>query len=330
MSVDITEPTSLERAHAAAGPLGRAALAALRAPTVLGIQPWRWRLRGHVAELWADPTTDHRAGHPTDHLADHLAGQGAAHGTGADDRLVTLCCGIALHHLDTALLALGRRGAVARWPDARRADLVAVLRLTGRHRPTPDEVHAYQAMLGRRLVPAFPTARPASPLDLVAPVVPVPANGVPAGGVPVAGVTVPVSGIADPAVLLRPAGGAGGAGGEPDPVIGPIPGAVLAALRDAAEERGAHLYLPRGAADGAVGGAGIASATDDALLCATGDGPAHWLAAGEALSAVLIVAALRGVTVRPLSRTPGPVARPLPAGLGHPLLALRLSAVDRP
>src|SRR5438445_9449843 len=56
MSVDITEPTSLERAHAAAGPLGRAALAALRAPAVLDAQPWRWRLRGHVGELWADPT----------------------------------------------------------------------------------------------------------------------------------------------------------------------------------------------------------------------------------------------------------------------------------
>src|SRR3954471_4618057 len=124
MSVDITEPTSLQRAHAAAGPLGRAALAALRAPALLGIQPWRWRLRGHVAELWADPTT----------------GNGIAHGAGGDDRLVTLCCGIALHHLGIALLALGRRGTVARLPDARRPDLVAVLRLTGRHRPTPDEI----------------------------------------------------------------------------------------------------------------------------------------------------------------------------------------------
>jgi hypothetical protein len=319
MSVDITEPTSLERAHAAAGPLGRAALAALRAPAVLDTQPWRWRLRGHVGELWADPTA------AADPGPEHPGPEHPGHSAPRDDRLVMLCCGIALHHVTTALPALGRRAAVTRLPDPARPDLTAVLRLTGRHRPAPDEIRAYQAMLGRRLIPAI------TPLSTIPTIVPLTT-------------TIP-----DPAALIRPArtdtgsNGNGGSNGSAEPAgeggpgttVGrPIQGEVLVALRQAAEDNGAHLHVPRAGSVGAhptepVGGpAGtLASGTDDALLCALTDDPAGWLAAGEALSAVLILAAQRGVTVRPLTHPAGTL--PLPVEQGHPMLALRLAAVQR-
>lgn len=316
MSVDITEPTSLERAHAAAGPLGRAALAALRAPAVLDAQPWRWRLRGHVGELWADPTAG-----IADPGPEHQGPEHPGHSAPRDDRLVMLCCGIALHHVTTALPALGRRAAVTRLPDPARPDLTAVLRLTGRHRPVPDETRAYQAMLGRRLIPAV------TPLSTVPTIVPL------------------TTSIPDPAVLIpaarTDAGPNGRANGNGGTTAGqPIPGEVLGALRQAAEDNGAHLHVPRagtagGPASGQPGGPGgpvrsggpLASGTDDALLCALTDDPAGWLSAGEALSAVLILAAQRGVTVRPLTQPAGTL--PLPAEQGNPMLALRLTGTQR-
>jgi hypothetical protein len=36
--------------------LVEAVAAALRAPSLLNSQPWRWRLAGDAAELWADGT----------------------------------------------------------------------------------------------------------------------------------------------------------------------------------------------------------------------------------------------------------------------------------
>jgi hypothetical protein len=298
MSVDITESTSLERAHAAAGPLGRAALAALRAPALLDSQPWRWRLRGHVGELWAD----HAAAGP----------EHPGNSAPRDDRLVMLCCGIALHHVTTALPALGRRAEVTRLPDPARADLAAVLWLTGRHRPTPDETRAYQAMLGRRLIPA--AIIPDAAALLRAPEPTTYAAGPPTGP----------GRNGDPAGALGPGGSV--------VAVRPISGEVLMALRRAAEEGGAHLHLPRAGWHGrpAAGSVGVpAAGTDDALLCANTDAPAGWLAAGEALSAVLILAAQRGVTVRPLPPS-GSAPLPLPTGRGRPMLAIRLTgAVHR-
>lgn len=329
MSVDITEPTSLERAHAAAGPLGRAALAALRAPAVLDSQPWRWRLRGHVGELWADHTADTGPVCP-------------GHSTPRDDRLVMLCCGIALHHVTTALPALGRRAEVTRLPEPARPELAAVLHLTGRHRPTPEETRAYQAMLGRRLIPPAGTITAVALATIPDPVALIHAPDVlPANGN--GSVNGQHNGHGGPNGGRNGGGRANGHGGpngpgEPaGPVAGaPIPGEVLVDLRQVAEESGAHLHVPRATVLAGPGTPGaptamLASGTDDALLCANTDDAAGWLAAGEALSGVLILAAQRGVTVRPLPRAAGPAGTclPLPVEQGHPMLALRLSSTAR-
>ncbi len=75
--------------------LAEATIAALRAPSILNTQPWRWRLVGNTAELWVDrarqlPNVD------------------------PDGRLLMLSCGIALDYALTALRAAGYRGEAHR------------------------------------------------------------------------------------------------------------------------------------------------------------------------------------------------------------------------
>src|SRR5262245_54922876 len=68
--------------------LARAALAALVAPSILNSQPWRWRIDADLAQLRADHGRQLTTLDP----------QG---------RLLTLSCGVALHHAVVALSAAG-------------------------------------------------------------------------------------------------------------------------------------------------------------------------------------------------------------------------------
>jgi nitroreductase len=108
--------------------LAEAVAAALRAPSLLNSQPWRWRLAGDVAELRAD-------------------GARQLSNVDPDGHMLMLSCGVALHHAVVALHAAGFAGAVERVDDPRRPDLVALLRLG---EPQPADDSGYRAVLRRR------------------------------------------------------------------------------------------------------------------------------------------------------------------------------------
>src|SRR5689334_9800428 len=87
-----------------------ATLAALRAPSILNSQPWRWRARGQDVELHLD-------------LSRRLPGVDPV------GNLMVMSCGVALHHALTALAGAGFAGDVDRLPADGRPDLVARIRL---------------------------------------------------------------------------------------------------------------------------------------------------------------------------------------------------------
>lgn len=318
-AIDFSDATSLARDHAASGPLGRAALAALRAPSILNTQPWRWRIHHDAAELCADRTRGLPSLDP-------------------DGRLLTLSCGIALQHAATALAAAGHTPDITRLPDPARPDLLAVLRAGRRHHPDPADIRAYQSMLIRR------TDRRA------------------------AAATVPV-----PAVQLAALRATAEANGAHLHVLrdDQVPLLIVAAQRAADIEAGdpgcrdeiavwthrpadrhdgvpadtvvpasprrvpARPFLPDIDA-GLAPGTGTDRAARYAILFTDADTPAAWLAAGEALSAVLLAATRYGIAANPLSTViEVPHARQLLTtqllcGIGHPILVLRLATADSP
>jgi hypothetical protein len=79
--------------------LARAALTAGKAPSILNTQPWRWRVDGRLLELRADR---HRQ----------------VTGLDPDGRLLTLSCGVALHHVRVALATEGADIRVVHLPDS--------------------------------------------------------------------------------------------------------------------------------------------------------------------------------------------------------------------
>src|SRR5690242_15156245 len=112
--------------------LAEATIAALRAPSILNTQPWRWRLVGDTAELWLDRGRQ-------------------LPGVDPDGRLLMLSCGIALDHALSALRAAGYRGEAHRLDSARLPDRVARLRRGDRQPPDPVNYRAiYQRRTDRR------------------------------------------------------------------------------------------------------------------------------------------------------------------------------------
>src|SRR5690348_17248643 len=111
--------------------LSQAAVSALGAPSLLNTQPWRWRIGGQAAELWADRARQVPSIDP-------------------DGRLLTLGCGVALHHAVTALTALGSTCAVAYQPDPAKPDLLARITLTGKRAPDAAAVRLFRAIATRR------------------------------------------------------------------------------------------------------------------------------------------------------------------------------------
>src|SRR5215213_1389114 len=78
--------------------LRAAAAAATAAPSIFNNQPWRWQVGHNVLRLWADRERQLVVADP----------QG---------RLLTISCGVALHHARVALAAAGHGVAVRRLPD---------------------------------------------------------------------------------------------------------------------------------------------------------------------------------------------------------------------
>ena len=117
---------SMEPAQA----LAAAARRALRAPSILNTQPWRWRVRGDELELFADSSRQLTSIDPT-------------------GRLLTLSCGAALHHARVALTATGYDASVERFPNPDDEDLLARIRIVGQHEPPERALDDLEAMRRR-------------------------------------------------------------------------------------------------------------------------------------------------------------------------------------
>jgi hypothetical protein len=109
--------------------LARAATAARRAPVMGDERPWRWHLAGDSAELY-------------------LAGHGTA--------LSLIDCGSALHHALVVLAGEGARALVELFPDPRRRDLLARVRIDTFGPATPAEIRTYRAIALRSTIAAVP------------------------------------------------------------------------------------------------------------------------------------------------------------------------------
>jgi nitroreductase len=291
--------------------LADAAHQALRAPSAFNSQPWRWRVWGDRLELYADRDRRLDAVDP-------------------DDRLITMSCGATLHHARVALAAAGYRAEIHRWPDVDQPDLLARVRIAGRHRPSADELDMAYAITTRHTdrraysdtpVPATLIAR----LHAAAEAEGVHLHRVRDGQMPmlaIAAVRAAGLQLTDPeyrSALIRwthrPQWS--GDGVPPATAVRPAPRRVP--VREFALD-------PRAGADP---GPGHDRGAVYAILFGDGDDPVAWLRAGEALSAVLLAAAAHGLASAPMTdvvEVPATreILRQLLAGLGYPFAAVRL------
>ncbi|MBV1853917.1 Acg family FMN-binding oxidoreductase [Catellatospora tritici] len=111
--------------------LRSAVRAALVAPSIFNTQPWRWRLDPPSARLYADRSRQLLVADPA-------------------GRLLTVSCGVALHHARTVLAALGRIVDVVRFPDPADPELLAELTVDGCGEPELEQLLAAGAIQRRR------------------------------------------------------------------------------------------------------------------------------------------------------------------------------------
>src|SRR2546429_9351135 len=110
--------------------LAEAAELARYAPSILNSQPWRWRVRGDVLDLY-------------------LAVDRVPAVSDPDARLAVLSCGAALHHARTALAAEGLDVTVARMPDDADPDHLARVTVAGQLPVRPEAVRRVQTIAVR-------------------------------------------------------------------------------------------------------------------------------------------------------------------------------------
>jgi len=111
--------------------LRQAAETALHAPSIFNTQPWRWELGDRTLTLWADRSRQ---------LAT----------TDPEGRMLTVSCGVALHHATLALAANGRRATIERLPDEANPDLLARITVTDSAASAEHDVRLRDAILARR------------------------------------------------------------------------------------------------------------------------------------------------------------------------------------
>ena len=295
----------------AADVLADAATAALRAPSIFNTQPWHWRVDGGALELSADRSRQLPNVDP-------------------DGQMLTLSCGIALHHALTALAAEGWTAQVRRLPDPDRPDLLAEITLGEHHHPEPAALRRYEAIQMRHTDRRPFTDQPV-PIDALA--------------------------------VLREAAQGGGVHLQP---LRPeqLPELIVAAGDADAAESGDPGYRaelrewtnrPPGAGDGVpletaaghgrrrvslrdfalTGEQGWPTGPDldtnavYAILYGEHDDRTAWLRGGEALSAVMLAAVTAGLSISPMSDivevgSTRNALRHLLGGIGYPYLALRI------
>jgi hypothetical protein len=293
--------------------LAQAAQDALAAPSIFNTQPWRWRIGDTTADLRADRGRQLSTIDPA-------------------GRLLTVSCGVALHHARTALSAAGFTAQVTYLPDPDQPDLLATIRINGVTPPTPVNLRRYRAMAirrtDRRPFADIPVAQDA--LDALSGAVrPYGAHLHYADGRSMVELTVAAGHAAtveqgDPAYLAELAAwtrDAHGADGVPAASAAPL-AARPVPIRDFTATGSEHSTIH----DTLVLADRYARY---AILYTDGDGPADWLAAGEALSALLLEAAANGLATSPMSDLIEVtrcrlLLRDLLSGLGYPQLVVRI------
>jgi hypothetical protein len=289
----------------------QATVSAQRAPSIFNTQPWWWNIHDEVAELHANRDRQ-------------------LHAIDPEGRLLTLSCGVALHHACVALAGTGHVPEVSRLPAPQDPDLLAIVRIAEFSRAPSGTVRLQQAIAVRHTdrrpfadrpvpEPALDRLRAAAeqqgahlhllrPDDVVL--------------LTVAASRAADAQFADPAyqaelnAWTRQAAGTGS--GVPADTAGPG-GRRGVPVRD---------FAP-GTPDRPV----IADVGDRharyAVLFTDGDDRASWLTAGEALSAVLLTAATQHLATSPMSDlievTPARhVLYDLISQIGHPMVAIRI------
>lgn len=294
--------------------LMEASLAALRAPSILNSQPWRWRTRGQDVELHLDPGR-------------RLPGVDPA------GRLMMMSCGAALHHAQAALAGAGYAGQVERLPANGPPDVVARLRLG---QPVPPDRAASEAIYRRRTDRRPFADTPPSGRDLRALRTAAHRHGVRLqvlreDQVEAFAHIVALAGAAErevPAYIDDVAGWSDRARTSGDGV----------ALADVSAG-GAYRVPPRDFAlarrPGLDPGGGTDRGTVYAVLVTRGEDRADWLAAGEAMSDVWLTLTARGLAASPISEVVEvPQARAalrrLLGWTGHPAVAFRIGRPGDP
>jgi nitroreductase len=300
-------------AHTVSDGLADAVSAAGYAPSILGTQPWRWRIGSDTLDLYL-------------HRSRVLAGADPA------ARLATLSCGAALHHARTVLAAEGWRVTIDRMPDAADQDHLAHLRV---YAPAPADPQAVRHV---RTIPLRHTNRR-------------PVVGPPVGAEDLRAISATVQAEAAWLHLLRPEQvielAAAADQAQRTEAGAPEWRTELAYWTGGARTAGTNVpsvaspqQIPRTTVLGDLGGRGdlpISAGHDRAALFAIlygrSDEPRDWLRAGEALSAGWLTATERGISVMPLSALvevigTRDVLRRLLSYLNHPFLVLRLGTVD--
>jgi hypothetical protein len=283
---------------------------ATRAPSIHNTQPWHWRTTRRGLELHADPSRQLV-------VADPLG------------RNLAISCGAALHHAVVAASALGWRTEVERLPQGPGSPLLARLTLRPDH-PSATAAADLRAIEQRCTDRRRFTSWPVPPERLQALTREAERHGTHA--VPLIDQSsrlradLLVAKAADLQATDAPATAEQRSWVDHSPVDG-IPLAVLPAERPAmaagqpSRYRTALLEDTQREIEG----------SDALLLLYTAEeGPAAWLAAGEGLSALWLLATAQGLSIVPLSQvievgeTRRALAEQVLGGLGEPLLLVRV------
>ncbi|MCW2641632.1 MAG: nitroreductase [Dactylosporangium sp.] len=312
--IQFTERGPARHAHPTTRALAKAAVAASRAPSIFNSQPWRWRI-ADVAELRADWQRQLATVDP-------------------DGRLLTISCGAALHYARTALAGTGVLADVTRLPDATDPDLIARIRVVGDAAPAPAAVRLQLAMALRHT-----DRRPFADVDVPTGVLERLRDAAEAQGahlhllrpdevitLAVAAARASETEFADPRYLAELSAWTGRPVHAPDGVPAstapqyatrPVP------LRDL--DPGAPLDMTTPEL--------VDRHACYAVLFTDSDTPADWLAAGEALSAVLLTASAERLAASPISdvvEVPATrlLLRDMLSRIGYPMVALRVGVPE--
>jgi nitroreductase len=290
--------------------LMQAANAARHAPSIHNTQPWRWVVRADALELHAAAQRQLRTGDP-------------------EGRMMLLSCGAALHHGQVALAADGWTSRV----DRPAGEPLAVIRPETHGETDLAAVRLVQMMRVRRTDRRTVTEEPLAD-DAVQTLIAA------AGTAGVRTHVLDSDQVIELAVLVEQAQKAQGSddelqaetaawvGGDRPTGTGVPDRAIPADLpQTTVAERDFHT------AGTLAAGAGHDTAATYAVLYGSGDEPADWLRAGEALSALWLTATGNTVTVLPIS---SPVEVPFTrqalrhmlGDLGFPYLVVRLGHGD--